>query len=89
MYLYIFEKGNDVLLKVEGRARQRTEAPSSELWTLALIRESSSSRCNESDARRLRGGGGELGNLKTYPMTYHYLHKNKLSYYLDVQLGSF
>jgi hypothetical protein len=31
--------------------------------------------CKESDAGNLRGGGGELGNLKPYPVASLLLHK--------------
>jgi hypothetical protein len=46
--------------------------------------------CMESDARSLRGGGGELGNLKTLTYGFTTFTQSKTrTYYLDVQLRLF
>jgi hypothetical protein len=46
--------------------------------------------CKESDARSLRGGGGELGNLKTLTYSFTTFAQSKTrTYYLNVQLRLF
>jgi hypothetical protein len=43
--------------------------------------------CKESDARSLRGGGGELDNLKTLTYAFTiFAKKQTRTHYLDVQL---